>query len=76
MEGSKKIPYDKLRSLQGPNSIESVPLIPRVPPAKSEPPPDRCMFTYMIFFLHGIGHLLPWNFFITANMVGEFTFLN
>ncbi len=69
MEGSKKSPYDKLRSLQGhegPNSIESVPLIP---PAKSEPPPDRCMFTYMIFFLHGIGHLLPWNFFITANMV-------
>ncbi len=66
MDGSKKIPYDKLRSLEGPNGIESVPLLSTV---KSVPPPDRCMFTYMIFFLHGIGHLLPWNFFITANLV-------
>ncbi|XP_064394300.1 equilibrative nucleoside transporter 3-like [Halichondria panicea] len=65
MDGSKKIPYDKLRSLEGPNGIESVPLLSTV---KSVPPPDRCMFTYMIFFLHGIGHLLPWNFFITANL--------
>ncbi len=66
MDGSKKISFDKLRSLQGPNSIESVPLLQSV---KSDPPPDRLMFTYIIFFIHGIGHLLPWNFFITANLV-------
>ena len=33
-------------------------------------PKDACHFTYMIFYLHGIGHLLPWNFFITATEVG------
>ena len=34
-----------------------------------KPPRDTCWLAYMIFFLHGIGHLLPWNFFITAKQV-------
>ena len=29
-------------------------------------PADTCRLAYCIFFLHGVGHLLPWNFFITA----------
>jgi len=62
----KKGSLDKLNSLKGPNSIETAPLISAV---KENAPPDRCMSTYLIFFLHGIGHLLPWNFFITAHLV-------
>lgn len=34
-------------------------------------PEDRCRLAYVIFFLHGIGHLLPWNFFITAQPVSR-----
>ena len=26
---------------------------------------------YCIFFLHGVGHLLPWNFFTTAQLVRQ-----
>lgn len=29
----------------------------------------RFMLTYIILFVHGIGHLLPWNMFITAHQV-------
>ena len=32
------------------------------------PPADTCLFTYLILYLQGIGHLLPWNFFITAKV--------
>lgn len=32
-------------------------------------PKDTCHLTYLIFYLHGVGHLLPWNFFITATLV-------
>jgi equilibrative nucleoside transporter 1/2/3 len=31
-------------------------------------PADTCRLAYCIFFLHGVGHLLPWNFFITAQL--------
>ncbi|XP_055945222.1 equilibrative nucleoside transporter 1-like [Argiope bruennichi] len=30
-------------------------------------PPDKCKIVYLTFGLLGIGTLLPWNFFITAN---------
>lgn len=30
-------------------------------------PRDRCAICYIIFYLLGLGSLLPWNFFITAN---------
>lgn len=33
------------------------------------PPKDKFLIAYFIFFLHGIGHLAPWNFFITATAV-------
>ena len=31
------------------------------------PPVDHFNIVYIVFFLHGIGTLLPWNMFITAN---------
>lgn len=37
--------------------------------SRSSPPVDVCYSTYLIFYIHGIGHLLPWNFFITAKSV-------
>ena len=33
------------------------------------PPADTCLLAYIILYLQGVGHLLPWNFFITANKV-------
>ncbi|XP_046383683.1 equilibrative nucleoside transporter 1 isoform X2 [Ischnura elegans] len=30
------------------------------------PPWDRCYIVYLIFLLHGMGTLMPWNMFITA----------
>ena len=35
----------------------------------STPPPDPCYATFIILFVYGVGNLLPWNFFITANEV-------
>ena len=34
-------------------------------------PSDTCRLAYCVFFLHGVGHLLPWNFFITAQLVSR-----
>ena len=39
--------------------------------SQSTPPADVCYSTYFILYIHGIGHLLPWNFFITAKSVME-----
>lgn len=45
------------------NMSETVKLINN----KESPPKDKFQFVYLIFYLMGIGSLLPWNFFITAN---------
>lgn len=48
---------------------ESTPLLVPSSPSRNRPPSDWCYTTYFIFYLLGVGHLLPWNFFITANQV-------
>lgn len=49
---------------------DTSPLLTRQQPAGSladhRPPVDSYNMVYFIFFLMGIGSLLPWNFFITA----------
>lgn len=55
-------------------SLNADKIMPFKTPSEREPllnsaPEDRCQLAYVIFFLHGIGHLLPWNFFITAQPV-------
>ncbi|XP_064602864.1 equilibrative nucleoside transporter 3-like [Liolophura sinensis] len=39
-------------------------------------PPDRCHTVYLIFYLLGVGSLLPWNFFITAKQYFQFKLRN
>ncbi|XP_045558273.1 equilibrative nucleoside transporter 3 isoform X2 [Salmo salar] len=62
---------------QVPDEIDRAPLLPKQhhagpPGATGRPlasrhcPEDSYCMVYMIFFLLGIGSLLPWNFFITA----------
>ncbi|KAK6329525.1 hypothetical protein J4Q44_G00015030 [Coregonus suidteri] len=61
----------------GPDEIDRAPLLPKQhhagpPGATGRPlasrhcPGDSYCMVYMVFFLLGIGSLLPWNFFITA----------
>ena len=57
----------KVTSASG-DSMENQPLLFGRGPSKS-PPSDMCFATYLIFYIYGVGHLLPWNFFITANKV-------
>ena len=45
---------------------------PLLPEQTYRPPPrDKFLLAYFILFLHGIGHLAPWNFFITATSVNN-----
>lgn len=68
--------YHKMKAKIG-NGVESIteeaPLLtgPPSPTRSRPPPPDLCFSTYVIFYLLGVGHLLPWNFFITAKTVGS-----
>ena len=68
----KKITVDQIKKLDkyGNGSAidgsESSPLLS----TSNFDPVDTCHLAYIIFYLHGVGHLLPWNFFITATQVG------
>ena len=59
-----KVNLDKIRKVNvfSTTEEETHPLLL----GKKDPPPDTCFLAYVILYLHGIGHLLPWNFFITA----------
>ena len=35
----------------------------------------RWSLVYIIFIIHGVGTLLPWNMFLTANSVSDYTLL-
>ena len=58
--------HHKMKTQVG-NGIEQTPLISGG--KYKPPPPDRFFTTRVIFFVLGVGHLLPWNFFITAKAV-------
>ncbi|NWI10689.1 S29A3 protein, partial [Crypturellus soui] len=58
--------------------LEEEPLLEEPSPdARSPPKPDdRLNGAYIIFFILGIGSLLPWNFFITAKQYWAFKLQN
>lgn len=60
----RKVDLDKIRKVDAFSNgeAETHPLLL----GRKDPPPDTCFLAYIILYLHGIGHLLPWNFFITA----------
>ena len=70
---NKKITPDKIQQIGsvGNGSSANVIINERSPLLSLEEgvPKDTCHLTYMIFYLHGIGNILPWNFFITATQV-------
>ena len=71
---SKKITPDKIKKIETIGNGSSGTVINEQSPllstsVDSAVPKDTCYLTYMIFYLHGIGNILPWNFFITAKEV-------
>ena len=49
-------------------------LIPSLTVDADTEPPDHYSLIYIIFFIQGIGMLLPWNFFITASEYFSYKF--
>ncbi|WAR18574.1 S29A3-like protein [Mya arenaria] len=49
---------------------------PLLPQAHGPIPKDRFHMVYFIFYLLGLGSLIPWNFFITASEYFKFKFRN
>lgn len=45
-------------------------------PQQSAPPKDEFQKVYFVFFLLGMGGLLPWNFFISLNSFWDYKFRN
>ena len=72
---NKKITPDKIKKVGsiGNGSSGTVSINEQSPLLSSEDsvPKDTCYLTYVIFYLHGIGNILPWNFFITATQVSQ-----
>lgn len=53
------------------NSVSHIP-----PSGERSEPKDRLNIVYIVFYVLGIGSLLPWNFFITAKDYFEFKLRN
>ena len=42
--------------------------------SRESPPRDRFNAVYLVFYLLGMGTLLPWNFFISVNSYWDYKF--
>lgn len=58
------------------DSEEQESLLPQPRTRSQQPPIDRCNAVFIVFYFIGIGSLLPWNFFITANKYFQFKLRN
>jgi hypothetical protein len=64
-------------SIDDPAINEDSPLLENEFPDRSRSPPkDDFNKVYAVFFLLGMGTLLPWNFFISLNSFWDYKFRN
>ena len=69
--GQRKLSLYSLRQIFSFTSKDEDERQPLVNGGEGTVPVDTCYLTYIILYLHGVGHLLPWNFFITAHEVSK-----